>query len=298
VQCHYCGEALYCPNCSVSLTYHKRQNALRCHYCDHQQPLLATCPRCGRGDLGLLGMGTERLVQTIEGLIPAARVERLDRDSVGGQRLHGLLERFHAGAIDILVGTQMVAKGHDIHNVTLVGVVLADFSLHFPDFRAAERTFQLLTQVAGRAGRGDRLGEVIIQTLLPDHPVLMAAREQSYSAFVAHEMPLRQALHYPPFAHLVALRVEGPDSGVTEAFMGEVAVVAQRFRPKSGQVLGPAPAPLAKIRGRVRWQLLLKGSERTALHQWLDRILTALNPEGKPHPQLRFIVDVDPLDML
>ena len=299
VQCVYCGTALYCPNCSVSLTYHKHSRQLRCHYCDFFQRLPNVCAACGRPDLDLLGVGTERLSDLLKKVLPGRRIERLDRDTGGGQKLRALINRFREGQIDVLVGTQMVAKGHDIHNVTLVGVVLADLGLNFPDFRAGERTFQLMTQVAGRAGRGERPGTVIIQTLMPDHPALMAAEHHSYDLFAEYEMPIRQELGYPPFRSLTVMRFEAVDAHLAEdcarAFAHSLLIR------KSSQVtlLGPAASPLGRIRGRSRFQLMLKSLSRAPLREAIEAAYAELDADLKGRfADVWVLVDVDAVDML
>jgi primosomal protein N' (replication factor Y) len=300
LSCCDCGHVWRCPNCSVSLTWHRRPNRLRCHYCDHLAPRPSRCPSCSSLNLGQVGVGTERLEAALGDLLPGASVARLDRDTARGSRLASVLGRFHRREVDVLVGTQMVTKGHDFPGVTLVGVVLADLGLNFPDFRAAERTFQLVTQVAGRAGRGEQPGRVLVQTYVPDVYVLLAAQLHSYAEFVSHELPMRRELGYPPFAHLVAVHFEGGDRAAvvnaarawSHRLIGLVASVpAWRT---SVTILGPAEAPLGRIRNKNRWQLLLKSSRRGAAHELLGR---ATSPAPKT-PGVRVTVDVDPQNML
>ncbi|MDX9723690.1 MAG: primosomal protein N' [Myxococcota bacterium] len=298
VQCGYCGYVASCDACSVSLTYHRHGNLLQCHYCDHREPLPELCPRCLRPELELFGLGTQQLVEHLSEALPRCRIDRLDRDMARGSHLQKVLERFRQGQLDVLVGTQMVAKGHDIHNVTLVGVIAADASLNLPDFRAAERTFQLLTQVAGRAGRGLLPGKVVIQTMNPAHAALHAAQAHSFEDFVKGELPLRQALGYPPFGSLVCIRTEAVDAPTAEHYL---RLVAQRFRasPKPGiQVLGPAPSPLGRLRGRARFQLLIKGRQRSPLHALLNEVLNDLQRQHPCPHGVRLVVDIDPLELL
>ena len=299
VQCAYCGFPLYCPHCSVSLTYHQRSHSLQCHYCDFTQAPPANCPQCGRPDLGLLGVGTEQLTEILAELYPHHVVARLDRDIGSTKKLRKLLDRFRHGQIDILVGTQMVAKGHDIHNVTLVGVVLADLGLNFPDFRASERTFQLLAQVAGRAGRGAQAGRVIIQTLSPEHPALIASQHHDYGAFVKGELELRRQLAYPPFGHLILLRSEAQDPEQAEEAADMIGRAAYAMMPPNVIMLGPAKSPLGRLRGRSRYQIIFKSSERSALRQLVERVLGATEKDRlKRTPGARLVVDIDPQDLL
>ncbi len=275
VYCFNCGHSLRCKSCDISLVYHSlggpprrdrpEQGELRCHYCGYREEPQARCPACLSPEGGLLGFGTERLQEEVTAMFPHARVGRLDRDTSsrkGAQR--EILAAFHRGETDVLVGTQMVAKGHDVPGVTLVGVVAADLGLHFPDFRAGERTFQLLTQVAGRAGRGEDPGRVVIQTFLPDHYAIALARTHDYESFYREELRRREPHGYPPFRELSQLALSGVDAAVVEA---AAVTLAERARSVPGaaglEVLGPAPAPLARLRDRYRWQVLLLGDHET-----------------------------------
>jgi len=305
IQCYGCGHALYCPQCSVSLTFHQSTQALHCHYCDFTTELPDQCPKCQSDALGLLGVGTQRLTEMLRSCFPDRRIERLDRDSGSGKGLQRLLEAFRGGDIDVLVGTQMVAKGHDIHNVTLVGVIMADLSLKFPDFRSAERTFQLLTQVAGRAGRGTRAGRVLIQTLSPDHYVLLAAQQHSFEQFLADEIGIREDLRYPPFSFLIGLRFEHRDVAMAGRCADLFATIARAGVPvdEGGaprvEILGPALAPLGRLRGRARVQVLLKSKHRRALRVVVDGALKHMEPALKrEYRKVRVAVDVDPVSML
>ena len=297
VVCRACGQSFRCGSCAVGLTHHRGQGLLRCHYCDHAERVPEICPACGARAVGLFGLGTERLEAAVAELLPGARVARLDRDTAGRRSLSSLVRSMRLGEIDVLVGTQMVTKGHDFPGVTLVGVVAADLGLNLPDFRAAERTFQLLTQVAGRAGRGDRPGRVLIQTFSPEHYALVAARGHDYAQLAERELALRRELGYPPFGHLIALRLDSPDAArVRQAALriGD-ALVAVLSRPGSepAAVLGPAPAPLSLLRGRHRWQLLLKARRRGRLRE-LVREVRRLPPDAA----VRLAIDVDPIHML
>ena len=291
--CRGCGHTLECPDCSVSLTFHRGVGRVRCHYCGHSRARPAACPMCAGAFLEHVGFGTERVQAEIERRWPAARVARLDRDTVRRRGEAARLIRRVAGReLDVLVGTQMVAKGHDFPGVTLVGVVSADTGLGVPDFRAAERTFQLLTQVAGRAGRGDVAGEAIVQTLHPDHYSVRHACDQAYAPFYREELRYRQAMRYPPAVSLVSAVVRGT---VRDRTLADAATLAGRLRAASRRftVLGPAPAPIGRLRGRYRAQLFLKGPHRREMRRTLLRILDA-------HPRLKrcVVVDVDPVSML
>ena len=279
--CFGCGHALCCKHCDISLVYHAsggvrrpdmtERGELRCHYCGYVEEPSATCPNCGSPEGALAGFGTERLQEQVSGMFPHARVERLDRDTSarkGAQR--EILRAFHRGETDVLVGTQMVAKGHDVPNVTLVGVVAADMGLHFPDYRAGERTFQLLTQVAGRAGRGADPGRVVIQTFVPDHYAIALAGTHDYETFYREEIARRRPHGYPPFRSLLYLLLSSRDESAVRAAAQEVAQLAALVPglsedPDRVEVLGPAPAPIARIKDQFRWQLLLLGSREELL---------------------------------
>jgi len=295
VFCRQCAGTLDCPNCSVSLVIHGEGHArrARCHYCNYTARVPTACPLCAGPYLEQAGFGTERVEAEVKRLFSAARVARLDRDAIRRKgALDALLARFGAGDIDVLVGTQMIAKGHDFPRVTLVGVISADVGLGVADFRASERTFQLLTQVAGRAGRGEQAGEAFVQTLYPDHYSIQLACRQDYAAFYEHEIEFRKRMRYPPLVSLVNVVVRAK---TFTAAMDDADDVAQRVRRESNdvRVLGPAPAPLGKLRGEYRVQLLLKGTNRRRLREALQRGLAA-----RADLQKRTIVDVDPLSVL
>ena len=291
--CRQCASALECPNCSVSLTLHRDRRRALCHYCNYSTSQPKTCPRCAGPYLEQLGFGTERVEAEVRGYLSGARVARLDRDSARRRgAASALLHRFAQGEIDILIGTQMIAKGHDFPRVTLVGVVSADVGLGLADFRAAERTFQLLTQVAGRAGRGTQPGEAIIQTLYPNHYSIRYACHQEYAPFFEEELRFRRGMRYPPLVSLINALVRAPSF---EAAMNDAADLAAHLRSASRafRVLGPAPAPLGKLRGEHRAQLFLKGTHRTAMREAL-RAALAVQPERRR----RVMIDVDPLSVL
>jgi len=296
--CRQCAGTVDCPNCSVSLVIHGEGAArrARCHYCNYSARVPQTCPLCAAPYMEQAGFGTERVEAEVRRQLPNARVARLDRDSVRRKgSLTALLSRFRAGDIDVLVGTQMIAKGHDFPGVTLVGVVSADVGLGLADFRSSERTFQLITQVAGRAGRGERPGEAIVQTIYPDHYSIQLACRQDYPAFFDREMKFRQAMRYPPHVSLINAVVRART--FTSAMDDASALVQQLRSLGHGQadfrVLGPAPAPLGKLRGEYRVQFLLKGTNRKRMR---EALLAAI--AKRPDVARRTTVDVDPLSVL
>jgi len=298
--CGACGKPVTCSRCDISLTFHQKSRAFRCHYCGYGRPAESACPSCGADSLRMLGLGTEKLQEAVEKLYPAARVARMDRDTTGKKgTIVKLLRALRRREIDILVGTQMVAKGHDFPNITLVGIVCADLSLSFPDFRAGERTFQLLAQVAGRAGRGDRPGRVVLQTYNPDHFCIQAARDQDFRAFYHREMESRKALGYPPFSRMVQVRFSGPDAATVAEKAREVGRRLRSIadsRNYTVQVLGPIESPLSKIAGRHRWQLLVKGTGAATLRRMLRDLLAS--EEIHRRRPVRLTVDVDPVSLL
>ena len=295
VRCVGCGALAECPACSVALTEHRGQGVLRCHYCDFHRPIAVPCVSCGAKEYQHLGVGTEQLQHAVEESFPKARVARLDRDTASGDGVEAVLDRLRSGEVDVLVGTQMVTKGHDIAGVTLVGVVLADQSLAFPDFRAAERTFQLLAQVAGRAGRAETPGEVILQTYQPEHAAVRLAARHDYEEFFAEEIRAREEVGYPPFARLVSVRVHaGGESDARRAtqHLADAARQHPSVREGAVQVLGPAPAPLARLRGRYHYRLLLKSPDRKLLRNVAALLAGRIDQGLAPaHATL----DIDPL---
>ena len=298
VRCAACSAVMECPACSVALTEHRRAGALRCHYCDYATPPGETCPECGSRELVRIGLGTERLEDRLGEIFAPARVARLDRDTASGEGVEAVLDRLRAREIDILVGTQMVTKGHDIPGVTLVGVVLADQSLAFPDFRAAERTFQLLSQVAGRSGRGEAAGHVVFQTFQPEHPAIVRAASHDYLAFYRWELHARHELGYVPFARLVAIRVDaGAEAEARDAAqaLADVALAHRSAREGTVRVLGPAPAPIARLRGRFRYRVLMRSPDRRALRSIAAALAARIDQGLSP---ARASLDVDPVAML
>ena len=293
VFCRQCASTLECPNCSVSLTVHLAARRARCHYCNHAVGLPKTCANCAGPYLEQIGFGTERVEAEVRDKFPGARVVRVDRDTIRKRgAIVGLLSRFAAGEIDVLVGTQMLAKGHDFPKVTLVGVISADIGLGLADFRAAERTFQLLTQVAGRAGRGEVRGEAFVQTLYPNHYSIQHACRQDYAAFFAQELEFRRAMRYPPSVALINAVVKGRDRGAALQDASEL-VNALRWGGEPYKVLGPAPAPLSRLKGEHRAQFFIKGSHRTSMREALRKVL-----DSRPEIRRRTIVDVDPMSVL
>jgi primosomal protein N' (replication factor Y) (superfamily II helicase) len=305
LQCHLCGVVISCTNCSVSMTFHMRDRSLRCHWCGARVAAPEACPECNGFGLVGQGFGTERLTEALAAMLPQARIERMDSDTSGrrGMRLE-LVERLRRGEIDVMVGTQMITKGFDLPGVTLVGVVMADLGLNLPDFRAAERTFQLLTQVAGRAGRGERLGRVLIQTYAPHHYSIRAARDQDYDRFIRRELRLRQELGWPPYSRMALVRIEGADAAAVAA-MAERAANALRSQVKdikdvrtdAMRVLGPAPAPIERLRGRYRWQVVVRSTEAAAMRAALASMQVQLG--GRDARGGVFVgIDLDPVNML
>ncbi len=293
ILCRQCGRTLECPNCSVSLTLHRAAGRVRCHYCSHSAARPAVCPHCAGPFLERVGLGTERIEAELAAHFPRARLARLDRDTVRRRgAAQALLDRFARREIDVLVGTQMVAKGHDFPAVTLVGVISADVGLGLADFRAAERTFQLLMQVAGRAGRGNLPGEAIVQTFHPDHYSIGHACGQEYEPFFQAEMRYRRAMRYPPVVAMINVVVRG---GTLAAARRAAAGLAAELRAAAAgyRVLGPAPAPLTRLRGEHRAQIFLKGTRRRALREAVRAAL-----ERHPALQRHVTVDVDPLTVL
>lgn len=296
--CRDCGHVFRCPNCSVTLTYHRSRQRNFCHYCDFSLPAPTICPGCAGRDIGLLGRGTERIEEEVRTLFPEARVDRMDSDTTAGRGGHArILKRLENGQIDILIGTQMIAKGHDYPGVTLVGVVSADATLNLPDFRSAERTFQLVSQVMGRAGRGSTPGRVMIQGMDPGHYALTTAASHDYEGFYKMESAFRKEAGYPPFSHLALVGLSGTSERALETGAGDAARILRELRVRHGfraEILGPAPAPLAKIRGRFRRQILLKSSSRSEL----KRLLSLFRDQWKPSRNIRTAMDIDPVDTL
>ncbi|HEX7840068.1 MAG TPA: primosomal protein N', partial [Kofleriaceae bacterium] len=299
VLCRACGHAFRCPHCSVSLTYHRHSDRLACHYCGFAQRVPEACPGCGAtGTIERKGLGTEKVADAVAAAFPAARVARLDRDVATGAKIEAVLARVARREVDVLVGTQMVTKGHDFPGVTLVGVLCADTGLNLPDFRASERTFQLLAQVAGRAGRGDKPGRVMIQTYRPRAPAVVAAAAHDYASFFAAESAARAELGYPPHGRLIAVRIDGADAHEVAGAAKRLAelATAAASRPDVGgqvEVRGPVPAPLERLRNRTRWQVWLRSADRHALRR-VARSLIAADLPGA----VRVGLDVDPISAM
>jgi primosomal protein N' (replication factor Y) len=297
LQCPSCGDVPECPNCSISLTVHRTPDALRCHYCGHQEPLRTACAACGHAVQRALGVGTQQLERLVAERFPEARLARMDLDTTSTKwSHHRILGAVGRGEVDILIGTQMIAKGMDFPNVTLVGVVDADTALHLPDFRAAERTFQLVAQVAGRAGRGPRGGRVLVQTRNPGHHALVHAARHDVAAFAAEEREHRASPLYPPLTGLVNLVVSGEDPDAVATRVGEWAGWWDALltgRAPDVALLGPAPCPIARIKSRYRWHLVLKGPAGT-----LGKLVRYVAPRLGPKGGTRTTLDRDPVSLL
>ncbi|RJP93719.1 MAG: primosomal protein N' [Desulfobacteraceae bacterium] len=302
--CAQCGEPLKCRHCDITLTLHQAASSYKCHLCGFSLPASAACTACGSRSIKLMGMGTEKIEAAVRGLFPEARVARMDRDTtVRKGALLKILKGLRHQEIDILIGTQMVAKGHDFPNITLVGIICADLSLSFPDFRAGELTFQVLAQVAGRAGRGERPGRVILQTYSPEHFSITAATDQDFMAFYNQEISFRKTFNYPPFSRMIQLKISGADMKKTRheaTAMGGMCDALKRENPDFNQwieVLGPIEAPLSRIAGRFRWQIILKSPNATLLHQFARRLVFENNLHLSGNA-VRVGIDVDPFFMM
>ncbi len=298
IQCPSCGEALRCPDCDIALTHHKHARLAVCHYCDYRRDVPERCTHCGFTGIRFWGRGTQRLEEEVQARFSDFPCLRMDTDSMQARGSHeSALSRFRSGEIRILLGTQMIAKGLDFPDVTLVGVINADTALHLPDFRAAERTFQLVTQVAGRTGRGERGGSVLVQTFQPDHVAIRAAIRHDYEAFALAELPERQKLGYPPFGSMVRIVVRGAAETSVKEFAAHLADRVRgtaNFSTGTVRVLGPATAPLAKLRGKYRFALQLQSADADVLHKALREAIAGVeSPDG-----IQFTVDVDPIDMM
>lgn len=298
VVCEVCGQSLRCTDCDVCMTHHRSARQLVCHYCGKFSPLPKACPSCA-GPLLELGVGTERIEAEVADAFPTARIARLDRDAASSaEKLTEMLSAFARRELDILVGTQMVAKGHDFPGVTLVCVVMADSALTLPDFRAGERTFHLLTQVAGRAGRGKDPGRVLVQSYNPEAAPIARMLTNDYARFSEEELRRRQLLAWPPSTRMVALRIESDSADLTIRTAKELARVAERHLPPSSQgvrMLGPAAAPIARIKGKTRWQLVLKAPSHAAMARTVDALEAAIS---EVHHAVKVVIDVDPGAML
>ncbi len=296
--CRSCGHTSRCPNCDVTLTFHKSEGRLICHYCNYQERVPRTCPDCEGPYLYYVGEGTEQIETLLKEMYPQLRISRLDRDTTRRRgAFEKLLNEFAGGSIDLMVGTQMIAKGHDFHNVTLVCVISVDAGLAMPDFRSAERTFQLLTQVSGRAGRGEKAGRVIIQSYHPEHYALQFAREQNYEKFYQHEIHYRSEMHYPPFVALINALVKHSDFAKAASMASDLAkLIRDADAEKVLRVLGPAPAPIARLKGEHRLQVLIKTRYRRQARESLDAAMASLKESG--HDLKMVTIEVDPVSLM
>ncbi len=296
--CRSCGLAIHCPNCDVTLTYHRYNESLQCHYCGYIRPVPRLCDACEGEYIHYVGLGTEQLEAKLREMHPEMNIARLDRDTTRTRgSFEQILMEFAGGGIDLLVGTQMIAKGHDFPGVTLVGVVSVDAGLALPDFRAAERTFQLLTQVAGRAGRGDRPGRVIIQTYHPEHYSIQCAKSQNYDEFYRHEIVFRRTMHYPPFSALINVLVHDKDFDKANGTASEFARELRGAAKGAGiRVLGPAPAAISRIRGEYRFQVLIKSQSRARAREALDIAMDRVTASGNNPRSIS--VEVDPMNLM
>jgi primosomal protein N' len=292
VLCRACGETLQCKNCSIAMTFHKAAHRMECHYCSYRQAVPKHCPKCGSEHIYFLGTGSEKVEERLHAAFPQARIGRLDRDTVRNRHdFENMLNKLHSGEINLLVGTQMIAKGHDVHGVTLVGVVGADYALGFPDFRAAERTFQLLTQVAGRAGRGETPGKVVLQTYYPDHYAIQFAQQHDYLGFYEKEVRFRKWMHYPPFSSLANVLVRSDKLEQTLRWTGQLGKWFESTRNEGVRVLGPSVAPIMRLKRDYRYHFILKSPSRQKLNAVLRAMLAQAEKEKIPRTSV--IVDVD-----
>ncbi|MCK5507314.1 MAG: primosomal protein N', partial [Desulfobacterales bacterium] len=302
--CASCGKAIKCKNCDISLTFHKHANAYKCHYCGFTLASTSNCPTCGSAGILLLGLGTEKLEAAVKSLFPDAKTARMDRDTTTRKgSVLKLLKGMKNNTIDILIGTQMIAKGHDFPNITLVGIICADLSLSLPDFRAGERTFQLLTQVSGRGGRGNVSGRAILQTYNPEHFSILSAKIQNFKAFYNKEIRFRKSLKYPPFSRMVQIKISGNDKEKTRQHALAVGNLCNTLKNnnksfiKSIEVLGPIEAPLHKIAKQYRWQILLKSLSVRELHSLIHLMMFKNSSKFYKH-KIKIVVDMDPFFMM
>ncbi|HWI55225.1 MAG TPA: primosomal protein N', partial [Desulfobacteria bacterium] len=303
VVCRECGLVMNCPKCSITLTHHAAENTLRCHYCDYRRKAPDICPKCGSKSIRHFGIGTQRVEEEVLKLFPDATVARMDMDTTTAKGSHErILDDFKKGRTDILIGTQMIAKGLDFPGVTLVGVVTADTALNLPDFRAAEKTFQLLTQVAGRAGRGDAPGEVLVQTYSPGHYSVVNAQKHDYLSFYNEEIKMREALVYPPYSSLVRILIFGNEENSvirgSQVLAYELEQILKFSEVGVDQpLLGPAPAPLSRLRDRFRWQICIKGKQGKNMRGIVKKAVAKV-VDTPVFANLGISVDVDPVSMM
>ncbi|MBF0450295.1 MAG: primosomal protein N' [Candidatus Magnetomorum sp.] len=301
--CAQCGETLMCKNCDIAMIFHKNIRAYKCHYCGFTRPHNTLCPNCASANIKQLGYGTQRLEQDVKALFPDARVARMDQDTTRRKGMTiQILKQLRDHQIDILVGTQMIVKGHDFPNITMVGIICADLSLNFPDFRSGELTYQLLAQVSGRAGRGETPGRVILQTYNPNHFIIQTAKKQNYEQFFEYEIQFRKNLNYPPYARLIQLIISGKDSENTATYARQVGQYCQQIR-SSGkaflhtiEILGPVLAPISRIANHYRWQILLKSMYIKSLHQFFYYVKQVVD-KHLDNKGVKLYVDVDPVVM-
>jgi len=300
--CADCGHIFLCPNCDISLTHHLTPKRLICHYCDYTIPLPDICPQCRGFKIKPIGCGTEKIEHELHRLFPNSSIVRLDRDtSTKAISRKTFLSKMQRGEIDILVGTQLITKGHDFPSITLVGVVNADISLYLPDFRSFERTYQILTQVSGRAGRGNKPGKVIIQTYQPEHPTLLCVKSNNFASFFEIEKDHRQKLKYPPFARLAIIRFMGNSNEKTQTCAKNCFIVLSEQKKAMGfdrliELLGPAPAPLQRVRNKFRWHILIKSLGSIQLSKFLNASLPSI--KNNTQKACKVVIDVDPINML
>lgn len=295
--CRSCGDTLQCKNCTIALTFHKAVHRMECHYCGYRAPVPKRCPGCDSEHIYFLGAGSEKVEEQLHAAFPRARIGRLDRDTVRTRHdFERVLNQFHSGELNLLVGTQMIAKGHDVHGVTLVGVVGADYALGFPDFRAAERTFQLLTQVAGRAGRGQTPGRVVLQTFHPEHYAIEFAQRHDYRGFYDKEVRFRRWMHYPPFSSLANVLVRSDKLEQTLRWTGQIGRWFETTRQEGLRVLGPSVAPIMRLKRDYRYHFIVKAASREKLNSALRRMLAFVADQKIARTNV--IVDVDALSLL
>jgi primosomal protein N' (replication factor Y) len=296
--CRECGAAMKCPSCSVSLTYHKSEQRLKCHYCGYFTRPPDKCPACSSIELKMLGSGTQKIEEELRLLFPQARLRRMDSDTVKGRNAYdSLLQQVDRQEVDILLGTQMIAKGHDFPAVTLVGIVDADTGLNLPDFRSAEKTFQLITQAAGRAGRGTLGGKVIIQTMNPNHYSIQHSRTHDYAGFYNEEIAYRIELHYPPVSRMIKLEFKSTkENYAVAAAKAAQELIRSLMHGKNTMLLGPAPAPISRVRGQYRFQLILLSQHREIIRSLALKGRSIV--EQKFGQKCRVTIDVDPVTLM